>query len=149
MVNSVWFYNAEIFKYNGLKIIVRANLNNTKEYFAFDLENAFLGVLKPLDLENGVSVEVAKRAQKVFKKALKETKNTIADNREESESVYLKAVLENENNTNFEIQKVSNGEEFEMANNSLKVFENTEFNEKYKNEIRQKDKKIKNWEDFI
>ena len=109
----------------------------------------FLGVLTPLDLENGVSVEVAKRAQKVFKKALKETKNTIADNREESESVYLKAVLENENNTNFEIQKISNGEEFEMANNSLKVFENTEFNEKYKNEIRQKDKKIKNWEYFI
>ena len=84
-INGRMFYNEKIFEFVGCEIFVRANLDDNKEWFAFDEKENFLGALKLLDLTQGVSVEVAKATQKIFNKKLKETKEQVANSRREYE----------------------------------------------------------------
>ena len=84
-INGRMFYNEKIFEFVGCEIFVRANLDDNKEWFAFDEKENFLGALKLLDLTQGVSVEVAKATQKIFNKKLKETKELVAASRREYE----------------------------------------------------------------
>lgn len=84
-INGRMFYNEKIFEFIGCEIFVRANLDDNKEWFAFDEKENFLGALKLLDLTHGVSVEVAKATQKIFNKKLKETKELVAASRREYE----------------------------------------------------------------
>lgn len=71
-LGGVRFYSVEMY---GLeRVWVSKNVNNINECFLWSEDNKFIGVASTLDLDEGVSAEEAKSAQKLFSKRLKETK---------------------------------------------------------------------------
>ena len=71
-LDGVKFYSVEMY---GLeRVWVSKNVNNINECFLWSEDNKFIGVASTLDLDEGVSAEEAKSAQKLFNKRLKETK---------------------------------------------------------------------------
>ena len=71
-LDGVRFYSVEMY---GLeRVWVSKNVNNINECFLWSEDNKFIGVASTLDLDEGVSAEEAKSAQKLFSKRLKETK---------------------------------------------------------------------------
>lgn len=71
-LDGVRFYSVEMY---GLeRVWVSKNVNNINECFLWSEDNKFIGVASTLDLDEGVSAEGAKSAQKLFNKRLKETK---------------------------------------------------------------------------
>lgn len=71
-LDGVRFYSVEMY---GLeRVWVSRNVNNINECFLWSEDNKFIGVASTLDLDEGVSAEEAKSAQKLFNKRLKETK---------------------------------------------------------------------------
>lgn len=71
-LDGVRFYSVEMY---GLeRVWVSKNVNNINECFLWSEDNKFIGVASTLDLDEGVSAEEAKSAQKLFNKRLKETK---------------------------------------------------------------------------
>ena len=77
--NGHIFFNARIFEYE--EVVVRENLDNLKELFAWSLDGEFIGVLSLVDPSVGVSVEQAAAVQKVVKRKIKLSKEKIADDR--------------------------------------------------------------------
>lgn len=106
-INGRMFYNEKIFEFVGCEIFVRANLDDNKEWFAFDEKENFLGALKLLDLTQGVSVEVAKATQKIFTKKLKETKEQVAASRREYEEWTRQKVVNSDMPRAVELPKVA------------------------------------------
>ena len=71
-LDGVRFYSVEMY---GLeRVWVSKNVNNINECFLWSEDNKFIGVASTLDLDEGVSAEEAKSAQKLFNRRLKETK---------------------------------------------------------------------------
>ena len=81
--NGHIFFNARIFEYE--EVVVRENLDNLKELFAWSLDGEFIGVLSLVYPSVGVSVEQAAAVQKVVKRKIKLSKEKIADDRAKHE----------------------------------------------------------------
>ena len=86
--NGHIFFNARIFEYE--EVVVRENLDNLKELFAWSMDGEFIGVLSLVDSSVGVSVEQAAAVQKVVKRKIKLSKEKIADDRAKHEEFMSK-----------------------------------------------------------
>lgn len=79
-LNGSFFYNPKLYAYE--QVLVCENLNNNAEIFCFDKEKELICVANTLDLEQGVSVEVAKESKKLITRAIKNTKEKIEKKRQ-------------------------------------------------------------------
>lgn len=69
----------EAFNYD--KVLVRANINNTKELFVYDEKGNFIEIAHCINIKKGISAEVAKAAEQITFKRIKVAQKDIDNNR--------------------------------------------------------------------
>ena len=91
-VGGVNFYNAQMFGYE--RVTIRENIDNINECFVWDEDDKkFIGVANVLDMDEGVSVEEAKAARKLFSKRLRDIKADASVARDKSQEEFKQMVM--------------------------------------------------------
>lgn len=154
-VGGVNFYNAQMFRYE--RVTIRENIDNINECFVWDEDDKnFIGVANVLDMDEGVSVEEAKAARKLFNKRLRDIKADASEARDKSQEEFKQMVmgLEAKKALKPELKGVNNeSKEIEAAKKSSRSLTN---NRALDDELLavagsdvKKEKKIKSWQEIV
>lgn len=154
-VGGVNFYNAQMFRYE--RVTIRENTDNINECFVWDEDDKnFIGVANVLDMDEGVSVEEAKAARKLFNKRLRDIKADASVARDKSQEEFKQMVmgLEAKKALKPELKGVNNeSKEIEAAKKSSRSLTN---NRALDDELLavagsdvKKEKKIKSWQEIV
>lgn len=154
-VGGVNFYNVQMFNYE--RVIIRENIDNINECFVWDEDDKnFIGVANVLDMDEGVSVEEAKAARKLFNKRLRDIKADASEARDKSQEEFKQMVmgLEAKRALKPELKGVNNeSKEIEAAKKSSRSLTN---NRALDDELLavagsdvKKEKKIKSWQEIV
>lgn len=154
-VSGVNFYNVQMFNYE--RVIIRENIDNINECFVWDEDDKnFIGVANVLDMDEGVSVEEAKAARKLFSKRLRDIKADASEARDKSQEEFKQMVmgLEAKRALKPELKGVNNeSKEIEAAQKSSRSLTK---NRALDDELLavagsdvKKEKKIKSWQEIV
>lgn len=154
-VGGVNFYNAQMFGYE--RVTIRENIDNINECFVWDEDDKnFIGVANVLDMDEGVSVEEAKAARKLFSKRLRDIKDDASAARDKSQEEFKQMVmgLEAKKALKPELKGVNNeSKEIEAAQKSSRSLTK---NRALDDELLavagsdvKKEKKIKSWQEIV
>lgn len=154
-VGGLNFYNAQMFRYE--RVTIRENIDNINECFVWDEDDKnFIGVANVLDMDEGVSVEEAKAARKLFNKRLRDIKADASEARDKSQEEFKQMVmgLEAKRALKPELKGVNNeSKEIEAAKKSSRSLTN---NRALDDELLavagsdvKKEKKIKSWQEIV
>ena len=154
-VGGVNFYNAQMFGYE--RVIIRENIDNINECFVWDEDDKnFIGVANVLDMDEGVSVEEAKAARKLFNKRLRDIKADASEARDKSQEEFkqmvmgleakkaLKPELKGANNESKEIEAAKKSSRSLIKNRAL----DDELLAVAGSDVK-KEKKIKSWQEIV
>lgn len=154
-VGGVNFYNVQMFNYE--RVIIRENIDNINECFVWDEDDKkFIGVANVLDMNEGVSVEEAKAARKLFSKRLRDIKADASEARDKSQEEFKQMVMGLE-------AKRALKPELKGANNESKEIEAAQKSSRSLTKNRaldddllavagsdvKKEKKIKSWQEIV
>ena len=154
-VGGVNFYNAQMFGYE--RVTIRENIDNINECFVWDEDDKkFIGVANVLDMDEGVSVEEAKAARKLFSKRLRDIKADASVARDKSQEEFKQMVMGLE-------AKRALKPELKGANNESKEIEAAKKSSRSLTKNRaldddllavagsdvKKEKKIKSWQEIV
>lgn len=154
-VGGVNFYNAQMFGYE--RVTIRENIDNINECFVWDEDDKkFIGVANVLDMNEGVSVEEAKAARKLFSKRLRDIKADASEARDKSQEEFKQMVMGLE-------AKRALKPELKGANNESKEIEAAQKSSRSLTKNRaldddllavagsdvKKEKKIKSWQEIV
>lgn len=154
-VGGVNFYNVQMFNYE--RVIIRENIDNINECFVWDEDDKkFIGVANVLDMDEGVSVEEAKAARKLFNKRLRDIKADASEARDKSQEEFKQMVMGLE-------AKRALKPELKGANNESKEIEAAQKSSRSLTKNRaldddllavagsdvKKEKKIKSWQEIV
>ena len=154
-VGGVNFYNVQMFNYE--RVIIRENIDNINECFVWDEDDKkFIGVANVLDMDEGVSVEEAKAARKLFSKRLRDIKADASEARDKSQEEFKQMVMGLE-------AKRALKPELKSANNESKEIEAAQKSSRSLTKNRaldddllavagsdvKKEKKIKSWQEIV
>ena len=154
-VGGVNFYNVQMFGYE--RVIIRENIDNINECFVWDEDDKkFIGVANVLDMDEGVSVEEAKAARKLFSKRLRDIKADASEARDKSQEEFKQMVMGLE-------AKRALKPELKGANNESKEIEAAQKSSRSLTKNRaldddllavagsdvKKEKKIKSWQEIV
>lgn len=154
-VGGVNFYNAQMFGYE--RVTIRENIDNINECFVWDEDDKkFIGVANVLDMDEGVSVEEAKAARKLFSKRLRDIKADASEARDKSQEEFKQMVMGLE-------AKRALKPELKGANNESKEIEAAQKSSRSLTKNRaldddllavagsdvKKEKKIKSWQEIV
>ena len=154
-VGGVNFYNVQMFNYE--RVIIRENIDNINECFVWDEDDKkFIGVANVLDMDEGVSVEEAKAARKLFSKRLRDIKADASEARDKSQEEFKQMVmgLEAKRALKPELKGVNNeSKEIEAAKKSSRSLTK---NRALDDDLLavagsdvKKEKKIKSWQEIV
>lgn len=154
-VGGVNFYNAQMFGYE--RVTIRENIDNINECFVWDEDDKnFIGVANVLDMDEGVSVEEAKAARKLFNKRLRDIKADASEARDKSQEEFKQMVmsLEAKKALKPELKGVNNeSKEIEAAQKSSRSLTK---NRALDDDLLavagsdvKKEKKIKSWQEIV
>ena len=154
-VGGVNFYNAQMFGYE--RVTIRENIDNINECFVWDEDDKkFIGVANVLDMNEGVSVEEAKAARKLFSKRLHDIKADASEARDKSQEEFKQMVmgLEAKRALKPELKGVNNeSKEIEAAKKSSRSLTK---NRALDDDLLavagsdvKKEKKIKSWQEIV
>lgn len=154
-VGGVNFYNVQMFNYE--RVIIRENIDNINECFVWDEDDKkFIGVANVLDMDEGVSVEEAKAARKLFSKRLRDIKADASEARDKSQEEFKQMVmgLEAKRALKPELKGVNNeSKEIEAAQKSSRSLTK---NRALDDDLLavagsdvKKEKKIKSWQEIV
>lgn len=154
-VGGVNFYNVQMFNYE--RVIIRENIDNINECFVWDEDDKnFIGVANVLDMNEGVSVEEAKAARKLFSKRLRDIKADASEARDKSQEEFKQIVmgLEAKKALKPELKGVNNeSKEIEAAKRSSRSLTK---NRALDDDLLavagsdvKKEKKIKSWQEIV
>ncbi|WP_103583173.1 Mu transposase C-terminal domain-containing protein [Campylobacter concisus] len=154
-VGGVNFYNAQMFGYE--RVTIRENIDNINECFVWDEDDKnFIGVANVLDMDEGVSIEEAKAARKLFSKRLHDIKADASEARDKSQEEFKQMVMSFEAKRALkpELKGVNNeSKEIEAAQKSSRSLIK---NRALDNELLavagsdvKKEKKIKSWQEIV
>lgn len=154
-VGGVNFYNAQMFGYE--RVTIRENIDNINECFVWDEDDKnFIGVANVLDMNEGVSVEEAKAARKLFSKRLRDIKADAGEARDKSQEEFKQMVMsfEAKGALRPELKGVNNeSKEIEAAQKSSRSLTK---NRALDDELLavagsdiKKEKKIKSWQEIV
>ncbi|ALF47792.1 Mu transposase C-terminal domain-containing protein [Campylobacter concisus] len=154
-VGGVNFYNAQMFGYE--RVTIRENIDNINECFVWDEDDKkFIGVANVLDMNEGVSVEEAKAARKLFSKRLRDIKADASEARDKSQEEFKQMVmgLEAKRALKPELKGVNNeSKEIEAAQKSSRsLTKNRAFDDELlavAGSDVKKEKKIKSWQEIV
>lgn len=154
-VGGVNFYNVQMFNYE--RVIIRENIDNINECFVWDEDDKkFIGVANVLDMNEGVSVEEAKAARKLFSKRLRDIKADASEARDKSQEEFKQMVmgLEAKRALKPELKGVNNeSKEIEAAQKSSRsLTKNRAFDDDLLAVVGsdvKKEKKIKSWQEIV
>lgn len=154
-VGGVNFYNVQMFNYE--RVIIRENIDNINECFVWDEDDKkFIGVANVLDMNEGVSVEEAKAARKLFSKRLRDIKADASEARDKSQEEFKQMVmgLEAKRALKPELKGVNNeSKEIEAAQKSSRsLTKNRAFDDDLlavAGSDVKKEKKIKSWQEIV
>ena len=154
-VGGVNFYNAQMFGYE--RVTIRENIDNINECFVWDEDDKkFIGVANVLDMNEGVSVEEAKAARKLFSKRLRDIKADASEARDKSQEEFKQMVmgLEAKRALKPEIKGANNeSKEIEAAQKSSRsLTKNRAFDDELlavAGSDVKKEKKIKSWQEIV
>lgn len=154
-VGGVNFYNVQMFNYE--RVIIRENIDNINECFVWDEDDKkFIGVANVLDMNEGVSVEEAKAARKLFSKRLRDIKADASEARDKSQEEFKQMVmgLEAKRALKPELKGVNNeSKEIEVAQKSSRsLTKNRAFDDDLlavAGSDVKKEKKIKSWQEIV
>lgn len=154
-VGGVNFYNAQMFGYE--RVIIRENIDNINECFVWDEDDKnFIGVANVLDMDEGVSVEEAKAARKLFSKRLRDIKADASEARDKSQEEFKQMVmgLEAKRALKPELKGVNNeSKEIEAAQKSSRsLIKNRALDDELlavAGSDVKKEKKIKSWQEIV
>lgn len=154
-VGGVNFYNAQMFGYE--RVTIRENIDNINECFVWDEDDKnFIGVANVLDMDEGVSVEEAKAARKLFSKRLHDIKADASEARDKSQEEFkqmvmsfeakraLKPELKGVNNESKEIEAAKKSSRSLIKNRAL----DDELLAVAGSDVK-KEKKIKSWQEIV
>ena len=154
-VGGVNFYNAQMFRYE--RVTIRENIDNINECFVWDEDDKnFIGVANVLDMDEGVSVEEAKAARKLFNKRLRDIKADASEARDKSQEEFkqmvmsfeakkaLKPELKGVNNESKEIEAAQKSSRSLIKNRAL----DDELLAVAGSDVK-KEKKIKSWQEIV
>lgn len=154
-VGGVNFYNAQMFGYE--RVTIRENIDNINECFVWDEDDKnFIGVANVLDMDEGVSVEEAKAARKLFSKRLRDIKADASEARDKSQEEFkqmvigleakraLKPELKGANNESKEIEAAKKSSRSLTKNRAL----DDELLAVAGSDVK-KEKKIKSWQEIV
>ena len=154
-VGGVNFYNAQMFGYE--RVTIRENIDNINECFVWDEDDKnFIGVANVLDMDEGVSVEEAKAARKLFSKRLHDIKADASEARDKSQEEFKQMVI------GFEAKRALRPE-LKGVNNESKEIEAAKKSSRSLTKYRafvdellavagiyvKKEKKIKSWQEIV
>ena len=154
-VGGVNFYNVQMFNYE--RVTIRENIDNINECFVWDEDDKkFIGVANVLDMDEGVSVEEAKAARKLFSKRLHDIKADASEARDKSQEEFKQMVMsfEAKGALRPELKGVNNeSKEIEAAQKSSRSLTK---NRALDDELLavagsdvKKEKKIKSWQEIV
>lgn len=154
-VGGVNFYNAQMFRYE--RVTIRENIDNINECFVWDEDDKnFIGVANVLDMDEGVSVEEAKAARKLFSKRLRDIKDDASVARDKSQEEFKQMVMgfEAKRALKPELKGVNNeSKEIEVAQKSSRsLTKNRAFDDDLlavAGSDVKKEKKIKSWQEIV
>ena len=154
-VGGVNFYNAQMFGYE--RVTIRENIDNINECFVWDEDDKnFIGVANVLDMDEGVSVEEAKAARKLFSKRLRDIKADASEARDKSQEEFKQMVMSFEAKRALkpELKGVNNeSKEIEAAQKSSRsLIKNRAFDDELlavAGSDVKKEKKIKSWQEIV
>lgn len=154
-VGGVNFYNAQMFGYE--RVTIRENIDNINECFVWDEDDKnFIGVANVLDMDEGVSVEEAKAARKLFSKRLRDIKADASEARDKSQEEFKQMVmgLEAKRALKPELKGVNNeSKEIDAAQKSSRsLTKNRAFDDELlavAGSDVKKEKKIKSWQEIV
>lgn len=154
-VGGVNFYNVQMFGYE--RVTIRENIDNINECFVWDEDDKnFIGVANVLDMDEGVSVEEAKAARKLFSKRLRDIKADASEARDKSQEEFKQMVmgLEAKRALKPELKGVNNeSKEIEAAQKSSRsLTKNRAFDDDLlavAGSDVKKEKKIKSWQEIV
>lgn len=154
-VGGVNFYNAQMFGYE--RVTIRENIDNINECFVWDEDDKnFIGVANVLDMDEGVSVEEAKAARKLFSKRLHDIKADASEARDKSQEEFKQMVIgfEAKRALRPELKGVNNeSKEIEAAKKSSRsLTKNRAFDDELlavAGSDVKKEKKIKSWQEIV
>ena len=154
-VGGVNFYNVQMFNYE--RVIIRENIDNINECFVWDEDDKnFIGVANVLDMNEGVSVEEAKAARKLFSKRLHDIKADASEARDKSQEEFKQMVmgLEAKRALRPELKGVNNeSKEIEAAQKSSRsLIKNRALDDELlavAGSDVKKEKKIKSWQEIV
>ena len=154
-VGGVNFYNTQMFGYE--RVTIRENIDNINECFVWDEDDKnFIGVANVLDMDEGVSVEEAKAARKLFSKRLRDIKADASEARDKSQEEFkqmvmgleakraLKPELKGANNESKEIEAAKKSSRSLTKNRAL----DDELLAVAGSDVK-KEKKIKSWQEIV
>ena len=154
-VGGVNFYNAQMFGYE--RVTIRENIDNINECIVWDEDDKkFIGVANVLDMNEGVSVEEAKAARKLFSKRLRDIKADASEARDKSQEEFkqmvmsfeakraLKPELKGVNNESKEIEAAKKSSRSLIKNRAL----DDELLAVAGSDVK-KEKKIKSWQEIV
>lgn len=154
-VGGVNFYNAQMFGYE--RVTIRENIDNINECFVWDEDDKnFIGVANVLDMDEGVSVEEAKAARKLFSKRLHDIKADASEARDKSQEEFKQMVIgfEAKRALRPELKGVNNeSKEIEAAQKSSRsLIKNRALDDELlavAGSDVKKEKKIKSWQEIV
>ena len=154
-VGGVNFYNVQMFGYE--RVTIRENIDNINECFVWDEDDKnFIGVANVLDMNEGVSVEEAKAARKLFNKRLRDIKADASEARDKSQEEFKQMVmgLEAKRALKPELKSVNNeSKEIEAAQKSSRsLIKNRALDDELlavAGSDVKKEKKIKSWQEIV
>lgn len=154
-VGGMNFYNAQMFRYE--RVTIRENIDNINECFVWDEDDKnFIGVANVLDMNEGVSVEEAKAARKLFSKRLRDIKADASVARDKSQEEFKQMVMgfEAKRALRPELKGVNNeSKEIEAAQKSSRsLTKNRAFDDELlavAGSDVKKEKKIKSWQEIV
>lgn len=154
-VGGVNFYNVQMFGYE--RVTIRENIDNINECFVWDEDDKnFIGVANVLDMDEGVSVEEAKAARKLFNKRLRDIKADASEARDKSQEEFKQMVIgfEAKRALKPELKSVNNeSKEIEAAQKSSRsLIKNRALDDELlavAGSDVKKEKKIKSWQEIV
>lgn len=154
-VGGVNFYNVQMFNYE--RVTIRENIDNINECFVWDEDDKkFIGVANVLDMDEGVSVEEAKAARKLFSKRLHDIKADASEARDKSQEEFKQMVIgfEAKRALRPELKGVNNeSKEIEAAQKSSRsLIKNRALDDELlavAGSDVKKEKKIKSWQEIV
>ena len=152
-VNGVWYQSPKLYLHDN--VYANLNIDNQNECFLWDKAGEFIDVATIIDMEAGLSSEVAKASAKLFNRRLKEQKAHIQSARGEHEDRFVQFVREIEAKGAIEPQAKAQNSESLAIKTALKSAQGVMRNEAVSEEVLERaknhkkgEKKHKGWEYF-